>query len=153
MRYINVNTDASYDKDYMIGGYAFWIRSDSFVVKQCGLLKGNPRTSTDAELMAIEYAMKILLAQPCYSKSYKVAIFTDCLAAIGKILRPKTDLDRRVQKLWRKLTTKQGEASLTHVRSHTQRNDIASSLNDWCDKNAKKELRKKIDYIKNKQQK
>ena len=144
MKYININTDASYSQTHLLGGYAFHIKGEDFVVRQSGVLKGNPVSSTEAELMAIEYAMTILLSQPSRKGNEKVVIWTDCRGAIGRIINPKTQVDKRANKLWKKLANKLGYASLRHIKSHTENEDIASLMNKWCDENARRALQNKI---------
>ncbi len=146
MKYININADASYSDRFLIGGYGIYIRAENFKMKQSGVFKGNPKSSLESEMMAIQYAIILLIAQPTYNKNNsKVVIFTDCKEAIKHILSPKTELGISVNKLFKKLSNKYGEAIIKHIEAHTQKQDIASTINEWCDTVAKKELRKQIE--------
>lgn len=144
MKYVNINADASYNEKHLLGGYGIVIKGEDFKVNQHGMLKGNPKSSTEAEIMALEYAMRVLLAQPGYKGIERVIIYTDCQGAIAKILRPKTPYENRVHLIFKKLSNKNGNASLKHVKSHTDNEDIASSMNRWCDEKARKALQDRI---------
>lgn len=61
MKYITINTDASYDiNGTNAGGYAFYIICDLFKIQKGGMFKNNPKSSLDAEVMAIGNAVATL---------------------------------------------------------------------------------------------
>lgn len=144
MSYINITSDASFDRKTYKAGFGFMITSENFKLYKHGLLKGNPCTSLEAEIMAIENAMINLLAQPEYKGNEFVLIHTDCVGAIKKITDPKCDLTRRVNKLWRKLGTKKGNASFKHIKGHSGEDDSKSRIQQWCDTKAREALQNSL---------
>ena len=49
---ITINTDASFDCQKKVGGYAFYIISDVFKIKKSGMFKKQPSTAMDAEMFS-----------------------------------------------------------------------------------------------------
>jgi len=143
-KYINVNADASFSENNQIAAYAFHIHSADFIVRQVGIIHGNPKNSTEAELTAIEYALKSLLHQPCYKGSEKVVIFSDCMGALSKVLHPRNKRDGEVHELWKKLSNRSGKPLLKHIKAHTENKDVASKINKWCDESAREAMNKRI---------
>lgn len=139
-----MNTDASFSEKYQVAAYAFNITGEDFVIHQYGMIKGNPRTSEEAEIMALEYAMKAVNIQPNYRGNEQVMIFTDCKGAIKKILRPESQYHKKVNNAFRRLANRKSKAHISHVRSHTGNQDIKSKMNQWCHEKAYAQLQKYI---------
>lgn len=82
---ITINTDASWHPEYKVGGYAFWIVCDKFKITKSGNFKTNPKSSTDAEIMAIGNAIATLLKVNENIECNLLVINTDSTQAIARI--------------------------------------------------------------------
>lgn len=135
---LTINTDASFSLEQKVGGYAFYIKCDDFLIKKGGILK-DVNNSLEAELMAIGNAIAILLPREI-SRFKWVIINTDCIPAIHRIKNPKSELDKKVHKLWQSLITKVASKrnKIRHVKAHTYIDSPKKYVNDWCDREAKK---------------
>jgi len=147
---VTVNTDASFHIQHKVGAYAFWIVCDQGRIMKSGALKEavNP---TDAELRCIANALHTLLKSDFVGVK-KIIINSDALYAFEKVGRKKPvgSPGRKVADILRKLKEKyQSEREWTkpmhefrHVKAHSGTDVARKWVNDWCDKNAKKELKK-----------
>lgn len=153
---ITINTDASWNHQHKIGGYAFVIVCDAFRIQQAGVLKAKPRSSIDAELMAIANALHVLAKQPNLPYTNLLILNSDCLAAFnlmkgkGKNKVAKVAVAKR-QALRRAVRPPLGKFpkfDTRHVKAHTTVDDKRSHVNRWCDANAKKWMRHAVGMLK-----
>jgi hypothetical protein len=127
-----INTDASYSPISKRAAYAFWIVSNNFTIKKSGLFKGLCQKPEEAELKSI------------------LNINTDCLNAIHiltfdkkSIKKYKLDWGKYYFKMYLKYTkNKSFKVEFRHVKAHNDTDTSRTWVNDWCDKQAKTELRK-----------
>jgi ribonuclease HI len=148
---ITINTDASFHPTHKVGGYAFYIVCDNFKIQKGGSFKINPKNSTEAEMMCMVNALHTLIVQPTLPKTKLIVINSDCLFAFDKIKRRS---DHKLGKMiaeklrtLRILTSYRGvmpEYNLRHVKAHSDNPDARSWVNNWCDQEAKKWMRKLI---------
>ena len=147
---ITINTDASFHPQKKIGGYAFYIVCDLFKMQKGGMFKVQPKTPMEAEMMCIGNALFTLLAQKELPSAKLIVINSDCLFCFEKIKRKSKDrIGRQVAEILRKVRVKtsfRGEImskfEFRHVKAHNGTPDARSFANDWCDKEAKKWMRK-----------
>lgn len=149
---VTINTDASFCGETKIGAYAFYLRSNTFLLKKSGVFREKCATSTDAEFKCIINATKVCLQQ---DKSItRLIINTDCktsIAALTGLMTNKKSIKRYAPlvAMFEKLVKKYNvEVSLRWVKGHAGNIDARSYVNEWCDKEAKKQLRSKIKYSK-----
>jgi ribonuclease HI len=142
---ITINTDASHHPDYKIGGYAFYIVCNHFKIMKSGVFKTKPANSTAAETMCIGNALAEL-AKMDLPKTTFLIINTDSKHSIGNIERSYNPLSEEVNKIWQKVIEKTGSTKneFRWVRAHSKVKDARSYVNEWCDYNAKKEMRKAV---------
>lgn len=145
---ITINTDASWDPKEKIGGYAFWIKCDSFTIKTSGQFKTKPTSSIKAELMCIANAVYTLCELPELPHTSLIVINCDCLMAFDRIyLNSSCKIGKMIALKLEELKTKtspQGvtKVDLRHVKAHSGILNARSFVNNWCDKAAKEEMRR-----------
>lgn len=148
MKRITVITDASYDMDYLVGGYAFYIYSDMFKINKVGVFLNNPESSVKAEILGLENAMIVLKNLPEYKGNEQIVIMCDCVPAIHKVQNPDCNISRRANKVWRSLRSRRGTVTLRHIEGHSNKNHGNYKSQKWCDINARKAMRNRINQLK-----
>lgn len=141
---ITINTDASYNSQKQVGGYAFYIVCDLFKIQKSGMFKVHPKSPMQAEMMCMANALHTLAAQPELPQFNWIVINSDCLFSFEKIkLKSQDKIGRVVAKKLRSVREKTGfpDYELRHVKAHNGTPDARSWVNDWCDKEAKKWMR------------
>jgi ribonuclease HI len=146
---ITINTDASFHHAVKVGGYAFYIICDNFKIQKAGQFRNNPESPLEAEIMAIGNALQMLLNQNNIPKSNWLIINTDCMNAIRDIKKQRSELAKKVFKIWQKviIKTESKRNEFRHVKAHNGTPDARSYVNDWCDREAKKWMRKQVKEI------
>lgn len=142
---ITINTDASHHPDHKIGGYAYYIICNHFKIMKSGVFKVKPKNSTEAETMCIGNALAHL-AKMDLPKTTFLVINTDSKHSIGNIERCYNPLSEKVNGIWQKVINKTGSTrnEFRWVRAHSKVKDARSYANEWCDFNAKKQMRKAV---------
>jgi ribonuclease HI len=147
---ITINTDASWHPEYKVGGYAFWIVCDKFKITKSGKFKTNPKSSTEAEIMAIGNAIHALLSINEPLECSLLVINTDSKQAISRIKSGVCEYGKMVRSIHLKLLSKINarKNKFRHVKAHSGKDDSRSFVNEWCDTEAKKWMRLQVTYIK-----
>lgn len=157
---ITVNTDASFCPHTKVGGFAFWIVCDLGRIKVSGALK-EAKNSQDSELKCLANAIYTLKKSPFNNgKINKIYINSDCKFMFEKIGQgSQNEIGKYIAKTLQQIfsknqiigKTKQGKRyELRHVKAHT--GDLSENrnfVNDWCDNEAKNEMRILREKIKN----
>lgn len=143
--YLTMNTDASFCPYTKAGGWAFWIKSDRFTLKKSGGFKGDTISSTDAEMKAIANALHFIVSLEKIPTVDCIVINTDSKWSIDRIKTQKKKgttvlINQYLQQI--KLKTNAKEIIFKHVKAHTGIDDARSWVNEWCDEQAKKHMRK-----------
>lgn len=149
---ITVNTDASFNHQHKVGGYAFYIVCDLFKIQKGGKFKNKVNSSEDAELMCIGNALATLLAQKELPKCKWLIINSDCKFGMDRLKRANgknkiaDPLAYQISVIRNKLITRLGSTKnkYRHVKAHTDKDDARSWVNDWCDKEAKRWMKLSI---------
>lgn len=149
---ITVNTDASFNPQHKIGGYAFYIVCDLFKIQKGGMFKVQPKTAMEAEMMCMANALYTLLSQKELPTTKWVIINSDCLFSFERIKRKSQDaIGKQVSEMLRKVRLKTSykgvimpKFEFRHVKAHNGTPDARSYVNDWCDKEAKKWMRQAV---------
>ncbi len=103
-RVLTINSDASYNFDQSIGGYAYWIRSKDLFVKGSGVFKKNPGNSQKAEIAGIGNAISVAIASKDLKPVDLIIINNDCINGFEKItLKSNCPYGRRVARLLKEL--------------------------------------------------
>lgn len=154
---VTINTDASFHPILKHGAYAFWIISNDFKITKSGVFKDKCISPDDAEAKCIINALKVLLStnNNNHNNINKIIINTDSLNAIALIKNDKDHIKRYIGKnivRWKHiriaynnlLNKNKTIIEFRHVKAHSNVNDKRSYVNEWCDSEAKKQLRKII---------
>ena len=154
MKYsFTINTDASYHPETQIGAWACWIKSSHYLIKEAGLFPGAILNSSVAELMAVEQAL-ILLDKLIDSQEFlqhrrntgDIVIYfnTDSMWSVhalrGIMKRSKhIAIARHIKSL-----TSQYEIVARHVKGHTKEDSARAWVNNWCDHQSRRLVRKEV---------
>jgi ribonuclease HI len=150
VKYLTINTDASYYQEHKVGGYAFYIVCDTFRAKNSGEFKNsNIKSPQDAELMCIVNALSYLLTLKVPVVDV-VVLNTDCRYGINEIKACKSELAVRINLLMATLKqiTTHKHFKYKHVKAHSGIQDARSWVNEWCDAEAKRHARIKVNKVK-----
>lgn len=152
---ITINTDASFNSQHNVGGYAFYIVCDLFRIKKGGIFKKNPKSPIDAEMMCMANALYTLLTQPELPSTKHIVINSDCLYSFSRITLKNKDLTgRAVARILKKLKEAMSangvlpKSVFRHVKAHSGLDDKRSHVNEWCDMEAKQWMRSAVQKIK-----
>ncbi len=140
---MTINTDASFDPKYGVGGWAFFIRFEDLIIQKGGPFKKDPLDSHDAEMMAVGNALAQLLKYKNLKQTKRLTINMDCMTAMNRIRNRETERGKAVHQLWIELIEKLQSTKnrFWHIKSHTKKSDRRSKDNEWCDREAKKHMR------------
>ena len=149
-----INTDASRDPETGISGWACWIKSSDFLIKESGQMDGSTPTSSVAEAHALSEALELvdllIDTQPYidYLRSKKKVLLhinTDSMWVIRGLLREIEN--SKYQPVLEHLDelTEQYKISPKHVKAHSGLGDARSWVNDWCDKQARAQMRARLE--------
>ncbi len=155
---VTINTDASFHPILKHGAYAFWIICDDFKISKSGVFRDKCINPDDAEAKCMINALKSLLSTNNNTNVItKIIINTDSLNGIALIKNDKEHIKRYIGKnikRWKhiriayhnvlKFNKNKFVIEFRHVKAHTNINDKRSYVNNWCDSEAKKELRRLI---------
>ncbi len=142
---ITVNTDASFSHQKDAAGYAFYIKCDLFKIQKGGMFKKMPKNPMEAEMMCIANALFTLSAQKELPKCRLIVINSDCLNCFGLIKKKSPNvIGRKIYEILRELRKKTAmpKFEFRHVKAHNGSLDARSFVNNWCDKEAKRWMRK-----------
>lgn len=157
---VTINTDASFHPRLKYGAYAFWAISNDFKITKSGIFKSKCINPHDAEIKCIINSIKLVLWS--HSGITKIIVNTDSMNAIHLFTNDKKNITRYLgglpkkgaflKKKYRdvidKSLNKRVVIEFRHVKAHSNINDKRSYVNDWCDFEAKKQLKKHISKLK-----
>lgn len=142
--YLTINTDASFCGKHKVGGFAFWIVHNDFVIKKAGKFKDLVKDSSEAEVNCIANAVFMVLQQKDLKPTRRLIINTDSRIGMRQIENQHTDSGKKAFDLINKLTAalKCEKWEFRHVKAHSGAADKRSYVNEWCDAEAKKYMRR-----------
>lgn len=149
---VTLNTDASFHCQLKYGAYAFWAVCNEFKITKSGVFKSKCINPDDAEAKCIINALKIVLL--AHNGITKVIVNTDSLNAIAllkydivhikKYMGNNMKMWSHIRKAYNNVIHKNENRVIIefrHVKAHTGINDKRSYVNEWCDAEAKRQLR------------
>jgi ribonuclease HI len=146
---VTINTDASFHQELKYGSYAFWAVCNEFKILKSGVFKTKCLSPDDAEARCIINALKVVLS--ANSNITKIIVNTDSLNAIAllkndkkiilKYVRHKYHQFKHIRVAYSDIPFDKNRIEYRHVKAHAKASDARSYVNDWCDKEAKKQLR------------
>ena len=149
---VTINTDASFHPSLKYGAYAFWAICNDFKITKSGVFKAKCINPDDAEAKCIINALKVVLL--AHSNITKIIVNTDSLNAIAILTGDKTHISKyinsqrlawdKLRKVYKSLIIQKVDIEYRHVKAHSGVNDRRSYVNEWCDSEAKRQLRRKV---------
>jgi ribonuclease HI len=150
---VTINTDASFHPIHKYGAYAFWAVCNEFKITKSGVFRKVCTTPDDAEAKCIINALTVVFS--ANKNITKVIVNTDSLNAIAFLTDDKEHIKRyglstskhhQFREAFRRVKrfSKDTKIEFRHVRAHTGAEDKRSYVNEWCDAEAKKQLRQHI---------
>ncbi len=148
---VTINTDASFSPSEKRGSFAFWIVSNSGRVATSGMLRKKVLTPSEAEFQCIINAIHTLVNQN-WKNIDKIIINTDCLNVIHLIKNNQKAIKRYGLRKWGKYlvdkftnivyksSLRKVPIEFRHIKAHVSTETTKQYVNDWCDKEAKKQL-------------
>lgn len=156
---VTINTDASFHPQLKYGAYAFWAICNDWKITKSGVFKSVCVNSHDAECRCIINALSVVLLS--HKGITKIIVNTDSLNSIYILKNDKEKIKRYLgtnQKMVKTLRTSFNKVLTSnknkitieyrHVKAHSGINDKRSYVNEWCDTEAKRQLRKEINLRK-----
>jgi len=152
---ITIFSDASHAHVKPVGSYAYWIEGPYGAVKESGAFTSPCQNATEAEIKAIANALAACLAAG-WDDVQSIVVNCDSLPAMhliqkgGKNKSPGAHYGALYcNYLIHGLQLKYGipGISFRHIKAHSGRGDPRSLRNNWCDKEAKKELNKALSQL------
>lgn len=157
---VTLNTDASFSNKYNVATYAFWIACDDGRFFRSGALKGSVFSPIHAEMKCIINALHYMFESGEFKSMNRIIINTDCLFAMQKLQNPEgewgsskkselidelRDIKMRYMKIFNDFLSKtplvrKVSFEYRHVKAHTHTNNSRHFVNDFCDKEAKKQM-------------
>jgi ribonuclease HI len=145
---VTINTDASFHPILKYGAYAFWAICNDFKITKSGVFRKKCQTPDDAEAKCIINALTVILKS--HKGISKIIINTDSLNAIAYLTKDTFHISkyglslskmRQFQQCLTILPINKTKIEYRHVKAHSGINDTRSYVNEWCDYEAKKQLR------------
>lgn len=157
---VTINTDASFSKTHGVGAGAIWIVSNDFKIKYSSVLRSKTLNPTIAEAHTILNALHLVFRQNI-SANTRVIINTDSMNAIYIFTTNKDMISKYRIKGWKELqrhldkakslkpgVTDKIHIEFRHVKAHVSTDTARTFVNEWCDQEAKRVLRKEINLKK-----
>lgn len=144
---ITINTDASFCPDTKFGAYAFWIVSNQFKIQKSAILKKTCKTSHEAELKCILNAIVTIKNE---IGTNKIVINTDSMNSIYILTNDRNMIDKYrltwgkpYHKMYKAIIKRYKQCSIEfrHVKAHQDTSTARTWVNDWCDSQAKQQLK------------
>lgn len=114
------------------------------------MFKVQPKNSLEAEMMCMANALAMLSFQKDLPMTNFLVINSDALFAFDKIGHRKAGVGKEVAKWLSKArkATMMPRHEFRHVKAHNGAPDARSWVNEWCDREAKKWMRKAKERLK-----
>ncbi len=141
-----VYTDASFNCTKKIGAYAFYLVLNGKEAHYANSYPQTVQSSKDAEMLALGHALNFLMSEEKLKGLKGITIYMDNTMAIEEIRRQTPGIGRAINKLWQSVITKTGSKvnNFKHVKAHSGKEGVDHHYHNWCDRNARIELRKVV---------
>lgn len=153
---VTINTDASFHPSLKYGAYAFWAICNDWKITKSGVFRKKCLDPDDAEAKCILNALTVVFKS--HKGISKVIINTDSLNAVAYLTNNKEHVRKyrlspsqrtRFYRLFSEIrkTYQRTPIEFRHVKAHSGVNDSRSYVNEWCDTEAKRQLRTKTQKL------
>lgn len=145
IKFLSINTDASFHQQTMLGGWAFVILGEGVRIIKKGKFKSCPESAIDAEIKCIINAITDLLNKDLPVIQH-ILINTDCEPIIKGLNKSKKYSMELLRESISKLKEKTYCTNLQfqHIKAHTQNKAKYSVINKYVDKFAREMMRSQV---------
>ena len=148
--FVTVFTDASYCPSTGAAGWAVWMKHQGDTHRYSGIPKNPVKNPSHAEMVAAVYGISLAIKN--YPDARTVHLVTDLLRTV-EILRghARAKMDYEITAynyVYRMAKEHNVHISCKHVKAHVTQGERRNYVNNWCDQEAKKQMRKMRDDIK-----
>jgi hypothetical protein len=147
-----INTDASFSRKFRRGAGAYWIKGDNdFSVRGSFMFKQELHSSFIAELLTFERAFQEVnkVVNPDHRGAVVLFVNTDSMFVVN-VLKGTANIKSHRNKhavLAIQHAIKEYKVIPRHVKAHTDDlTEARSWVNDWCDRAAREEMGKELDF-------
>lgn len=157
---VTINTDASFNYQYKIGAYAYWLVANGERIKKYSILK-ECEQPLEAELKAIANAL-YRVTKSTWRGIQLIVVNTDCKHAIEAI-RGERNVKKKgcinaieaihtYQRMLKEANqidkSTYSYIDYRHVKAHSDTKDSRTYVNNWCDNKARSVVRNRVAYLK-----
>lgn len=136
-RFTTVNTDAGLKAGK--AAYAYWIRSERIIKKGSGAIKGEMKSSNEAELVAILNALTVVANDEYLRTADIIVVNCDNKQALKVLRENQINGYAKYAEFYKELLKKiKSPIYYKHVKGHTKGKSPREWVNNWCDKSLKK---------------
>lgn len=150
---VTINTDASFNNKHRVGTFAFWIISNEGKITMSGAFRKKINYPQVAEFRCLMNAFHVMFIAN-WKGVKKVIVNTDCLDVIHLLKNDEAEIKKfklnrfgknfRIELvlLLKKNNFNIKDVEFRHVKSHQHTETTRNYVNQWCDDNAKGEMKK-----------
>lgn len=129
-----VNTDASWCPNTKAGGWAAWVAIDGGTrLKHAGQFHRRPKSSGEAEYWALLNGAWLAARHG----ATELLLQSDCTGALAKVVKRHEPEVAALHELCEGLSIR-----TKWVKAHTHKGTARHWVNDWCDRQAKKHMKR-----------
>jgi ribonuclease HI len=144
-RIVTVFTDASFCHKTLAAGYAIWMKTDGATFRHAAPFKVAINSPAEAETAALANGIVWAAIKFNLTKGDMLVAASDCMPAINAMNTVKKIKNKLIQSFVNKVNDERYNRNfkliLKHVPAHRGYNNKRTSVNEWCDKSAKKIMR------------
>lgn len=149
---VTITTDASFCPIIKKASFAFCIACDEIKIRRSGLLRKNVKCSSQAEFKCIVNALYVM-ATSVNGNIDRIIVNTDSMNCIHIFNKDKAMIKRwglsswgynymsGFKKIIKQYNINPSIIELRHVKAHSGTDTARQWTNEWCDQQAKNELR------------
>jgi len=148
---VTINTDASFSAKHKVGSFAFWIVCDQGKIAKSGILRRKVGKPDIAEFRCVINALHVLINSD-FTGITRIIFNTDCLNVCHLMQGNKREINKYSLGPWghylvtvfnetlKQSRLKKCQIEFRHVKAHVSTDTARQWVNDWCDKEAKKQI-------------
>lgn len=148
--FVTVFTDASYCPHTGAAGWAAWMKHQGETKRFSGVPKSSVVNASHAEFIAAAYG--ISLAVKTFPNADRVHLVTDLLRLVEimrKYVRAKPGYESAIDRFIHSCVEPRNiKVTCKHVKAHVAQGARRNYVNNWCDQEARKRMRKMRNDIK-----
>lgn len=147
--WVTIIADASFCPETKRAGYGYWIASQRGKIGGEGAMSGSVENNIAAEMIALLNGLRAAVSKELILAGDCVLLQTDCQPAIDAFLDKRQTISNQELQLVNGYTkfVKRLELKVRfkHVKGHSENTEAKFIVNNICDRNAKRNMRKARD--------